>query len=639
MEADNRNLELSDETGDIRTPEEKRMENTRNAIRYYADIHLAMAKRQAGLSKRSEEEIKSIRKALIDIYQALSEASADGSLCVTLQMVADTSKGLLPDVGKAVDLLLEYGLMVEQHAAETGNIPLVYDRGQDAATSRIYFRRYWQMEKQLAELLASFAKEAKAGKASFDKLNLLLPEKVDQTDSDSDRRKAVYRALSKRLSIISGGPGTGKTTAVAAVLECLLASDSTIKIILAAPTGKAAGRMLESVKSTIHDERNAGYFPLLKEKESELVAHTMHKWLTDPQTNGLKPSPEKPLDCDVLVIDESSMIDIELAVRFLSVINPVRTRVILLGDPYQLAAVGPGSILADICDDRSPLKAGYVSELTFSYRFPDESPLGQLAKNIKEVEESQAIHIPKDPRILNHLSSGRQQKGLLSYPAQKWLDGQIKRYAGAVKTYLRNEDPSALWDSAKRFQALAATRHGKMSVDAINDRAEKQLKEAFRELKLEALHPLSGQMIIVRKNSSALGVYNGDIGIVLPLLPEANLQGLQVYFGDSNSKKVQLLGRLPQYERAFAITIHQSQGSEYEDVGVFLPVDGGRLATKELLYTAVTRVKVDAEKKTGTLALFGPQMVYDNAVCQPTRRMSGLLARLKEAFSQQAKRG
>ncbi len=632
METDIKNVELSEETGDQRASDERLVDNTKLAVDSYATIHLAMVKRQPDWRHRWLSQETAIRRALGYVYRALSKVSVAGSLCVTLQKVADTASVKettiqIETIKNAVNLLLVSGLMVEQASAEMGNIPLVYDPEPVEATSRIYFRRYWWMEKRLAKLLVSFCRTEKAGDASFAKLEQLEPV-------PSERRKAIERALNNRLAIISGGPGTGKTTAVARILECLLASNPTLKIALAAPTGKAAGRMLESVKHSVSDRKD---FKYLAEREQKLVAYTMHKWLVEPQDNGMRPSAEKPLDCDVLVIDESSMIDIELAVRFLSVLDAERTRVILLGDPYQLEAVGPGSILADICDEDCPLKKDYVSELTVSHRFPESSPLGRLARNIKDVIQDKDITIPSDSRIFNHLSHGGPQKGLLPFSAQKWLDRHIGIYADAIKAYLHHQNPSdqdnsdrnasVLWNSAKQFQALAATRHGKMSVDAINDYAQKRLSEALEDM---ALDNLSGQMIIVRKNNNALDIYNGDVGIVLPQ-KRSDASNTIVYFGDRQKRLG--LGRLPQYELAFAITIHQSQGSEYEDVAVFLPTgEDSSLATKELLYTAVTRVKMDKEQKYGTLALFGEQSVYYSAVKRATERTSGLKARLKEAF-------
>ena len=622
METDIKNMELSEETGDQRSADDRLVGNTQQAVDSYAAIHFAMVKRQPDWWCQWSFQESAIKQALGYVYQALSKVSPAGSLCVTLQRVFETastqeSAVSLESVGEAVNLLMACGLMVEQSSAEDGNVPLVYDPEPVKASSRIYFRRYWWMEKRLAQLLVSFAKPGKAGAASFEKLDQLEP-------ALSERRRAIERALDNRLSIISGGPGTGKTTAVARILECLLASNHALKVVLAAPTGKAAGRMLESVRHSIAGQAE---FKYLAEKEPELVARTMHKWLADLQSNGLRPSAEKPLDCDVLVIDESSMIDIELAVRFLSVIDAERTRIILLGDPCQLEAVGPGSILADICDDDSPLRKDYVSELTVSHRFPEGSPLGQLAKNIRMVRDDKDIFIPSDLGIFNHLSTSETLKGLLSSSARKWLDGHISAYADAIKAYLNHQNVHALWDSAKRFQALAATRHGKMSVDAINDYAQECLEDALVGMDLDAL---SGQMVIVRKNSSALDIYNGDVGIVLPQI-KSDTSNLIVYFGDR--QKTLALGRLPQYEPAFAITIHQSQGSEYEDVAVFLPTGvDNQLATKELLYTAVTRVKVDSEQKRGTLALFGEQSVYNRAVKRATERTSGLKARLREAF-------
>ena len=619
---------LTLETTDGRDKEERQSDAGQTALHHYAGLHLAMAKRMPTWTKYAGQE-NEIAKALDAIYAALAAASPSGSLCVTLAQVMETAsaEGGAPSeeaLAKDIALLLAAGLMVEVKEAVSGKVPLVFDREGQLGNSRIYFQRYFKLEADLAAILFALAAPYVAGQASFDRLEDLVPE-------GGERKRAIETALKSRLTVISGGPGTGKTTAVSGILECLLAADQTVRIVLAAPTGKAAGRMLESIQNAISNPAMAGQYGRLKAKSRELVARTMHKWLVDEQLNGLRPSAGRPLDCDVLVVDEASMIDIGLAVDFLSVVDAKRTRVILLGDPDQLSAVGPGSVLGDICSAESPLRQrGLVAELTKSHRFPPESVFGQLAIHIKAGE---ATISTAGSGIVDCLTAAPPKVGLLTQKASQWIDAHMQSYAQALSRYVDDHDLDALWACAKRSQALAAVRNGKMSVEAINRHAARSLREALENLGRGWFSRMSGQPIIVRKNNSVLDIHNGDVGIILPQRASAT-GGTQVYFGDS--RRMLPLGSLPQYELAFCITIHQSQGSEYEDIAVFLPPSGkddGLLATKELLYTAVTRVKAAKDGSTGQVTLFGERPVYEASVTHPTQRTSGLIVRLKEAFA------
>ncbi len=631
-------------------PEKIRKEWAATAIGSYGHILLGMAKRRH--PEWDVDQINRLEHACQTVFSGLSAACSEGSLCVTVAKILEQNAALLPEVLKNdINLLLENDLLSKDGKA---GIPVIFDEDEsDLQASRFYFQRYWNSEKTLAEKLVALSFPKPAGSASQRKRDELLAQLEHiasvksggqlspmLAQSNADRRQAITQAMENNFTIISGGPGTGKTTAVASVLECLLASDSQLKIALAAPTGKAAGRLLESIERAIQE--NAELYGLLRQKQSELVAHTLHKWLWDPQSNGERPSAKSPFEYDVLVIDEASMIDVELAVQVFSIIDSKKTRVIMLGDPYQLAAVGPGSVLADLCDAQCPLK-GNVATLTVSHRFPADSPLGRLSIQINNGIEPEDESNPLET-VVGEIQSELSNRPLgwrdsLSKSAQDWIDAFIEKYAKAIVGYRSDKDgentqKKQLWETVKQFQALAALRNGPMSVKAVNDYAEQRLRWYLYNRKR---HAMSGRLIIVRKNDNDLEIYNGDVGVILPQFDD-NQDVPFVYFGDRNGK-ILPLGKLPEYQPAFGITIHQSQGSEYENVAVFLPDDDENpLVTRELLYTAVTRVKTFEKDgvKHGTLTVFGNTKAYNTALRRRTERMGGLNVRLSEALRNQA---
>ena len=384
-------------------------------------------------------------------------------------------------------------------------------------------------------------------------------------------------------------------------------------------------------------------------------------------------------------------------------------RVILLGDKHQLAAVGPGAVFAEISDGKGALaRMGAVVELVKSWRFGKDTPIGQLAaainhqganaglpeaevfQNVLAAFDSAETNADKSLQSASLHTAGlvELQKGVftskatdeqkrereifsrtgLTAPVRSWLNRELEGYAGVLSecraAFLAGTTKEQweslrqkLWLCLSGFRALAAQRHGAMSVQAVNDYADQRIRSVW---------PLSegafggghypGEVIIVRRNDEGLGVHNGDVGIVLPKLleldaPTADLddsaavvgdedaegaperqdrldrQGpavsFTVYFGDTHLELPVAL--LPQFDVAWAMTIHQSQGSEFERVAVLLPVKRtSELATRELLYTAVTRTK-------RTVDVFGSEAVLRRAVEKPTVR-DGSLGRRLELF-------
>jgi exodeoxyribonuclease V alpha subunit len=454
----------------------------------------------------------------------------------------------------------------------------------------------------------------------------------DRQLQDDAVRSAVVRAL----SIICGGPGTGKTTTVVRILECLMLLRGGLRIVLAAPTGKAATRMMNSVHDAL--KRAPAAYPnmMRARREGRVSESTIHRLLLAPGGSGYKPDKRHPLEADVLVIDEASMMDMDLAARLFDVLDPARTRVIILGDRHQLAAVGPGSVLADLTGETGALSP-LVTRLVKSRRFDENSRVGRLAAAINAgvpegvVAEFDNGH-PTDAGSVRLVASDSRQE--VARAARKWVTDSLAGYAARLQEVARQglyKDQNqfqavcaGLWQLFNGSRALAAQREGLGGVDDLNDAAEAMIRgiiagldvpPAERRL-LDCGEFYLGRAVIVRKNARDLDVYNGDVGI---MLPDASGRYC-VYFGDTG--KTLSAALLPVHQTAFVITIHQSQGSEYDHVAVVMPsaVDSG-LATRELLYTGVTRARDSAE-------VFCSMNVLRHAVETATERIGGLSERL-----------
>ncbi len=445
---------------------------------------------------------------------------------------------------------------------------------------------------------------------------------IDQTDS-------IERLAANAFGIITGGPGTGKTTTVARLLECLLKAEPNLKIALAAPTGKATARMQESIQVNL--KQDPSLYPLLQtafEKQA-IEAHTLHKWLVTPTTSGSVPGSDNPIEFDVYVIDEASMIDSSLALRFFDCVNLKKSRIYLLGDKFQLAAVGPGSIFAELTDDESPV-ASYVGRLKISHRFTDDSKVGSLSRAVNAGQFDTAVKIlegnalpPQDygkepfenlPRIKQWLKvntepslkpSGpnesktgirddvRWVKKTTEQKLQNWLKPHLDQIVTIVQSLIscspdqRKTLLKELCVATENFRVLASNREGELSVNSVNLWADQYLRKCLGVKTENEFYP--GKMVIVRINSDELNVFNGDVGVVCP--PAQCSENLQVIF-DKCGDRFLSTGLLPKYDLAYAMTIHQSQGSDYKSVAVLLPETADSpLVTRELLYTGITRAK------------------------------------------------
>ena len=577
--------------------------------------------------------------------------------------------GLCADISPdESDRLIKAGLAIEHPHGQIDRMhipPLVI-----ADKTHVYLQRDFAVECNLAHAIASFCKKENAPSAPG------YPTGDGALGSDL---AAVRRlALNQSFSVIFGGPGTGKTTCLAGILETLFEKSPNLVVYLAAPTGKAAARMREALESSVKT-RSEDFSNLAKRLKQtgalSLPTRTLHRWLYALQDSGERPSKASPLNCDLFVLDEASMLDAQLAEKLLRVLNPRKTRLILLGDPFQLRSVGPGSVFADLC--ALGRTGGFAGELKHSFRFDPTSGVGKIAHAVnklarQETEEnrfseiSEPAHVcpgvalepvhfylsgsidsslfsllglPQHPdRLLYSLSSDCETDSQsLPAPLKQWIDTRIRSFAQV----LLQGDENAVIDQAQRFRILCAMREGPVGINAVNTYASRILQSLLAEKGLTD-KPDAGRMIIIRKNDDDLGLYNGDMGVILPGEPGSVTQAL--FPGGIDGLRHVALSLLPEYDTAFAITIHQSQGSEYEDIALVLPtqpLEGSAsedLVTNELVYTGITRVKdtKDSDHRItayGKLSVFSGCDVLKNALVRLSERKTGFKMRLAEAIN------
>ena len=494
-------------------------------------------------------------------------------------------------------LVLASGLAVSHSQAGAGEpaatLPLVVEQ------DRLYLHRYWFYEDRLAmqikvmsQLSGTHGQKIAAPTALFDKYFGISAGETDW------QREAAKMAVIQSFSIITGGPGTGKTTTVVKILALLQElAEQPLHIALAAPTGKAAMRLQESIGF------NKAALPCpetIKTHIPEMVT-TLHRLL-----GAMPPSPyfrhdaAQPLAYDLVVVDEASMVDLALMSKLIDALKP-GSRLILLGDKDQLASVESGAVLADL----TMALPEHTLELKKSHRFDDA--IKKLAVAVNLQQEAVAWQI---------LHEGNENIAMLDQDLIDYVAAQQTDYLHLTKAGAGFDE---IYRAFSRFQVLCSNREGKNSVSDINYRVEQKL---FGQ-KLINLSGLwySGRPVMVTQNNSALHLYNGDIGICMPDKDQGGK--LMVFFqrADGSVKKY-LPSRLPHCETVYAMTIHKSQGSEFEEVLIVLPETMNPVLTKELLYTAITRARK-------TVRLVADEAVFAAAVRQKVERITGLVSKFQ----------
>ncbi|MDD8059115.1 exodeoxyribonuclease V subunit alpha [Shewanella metallivivens] len=571
------------------------------------------------------------------------------------------------------------------------NKPLILEYG------RLYLNKYHFFETQVANKLTQLASQ----QINIDLSQSQLPQLIDslfpnkQTDNSATidwQKIATATALINALAVITGGPGTGKTTTVTKLLLLLL-TQSNLTIRLVAPTGKAAARLSESIKASkqrLHKEltqlADQNIANVLIEALTKIPeeASTLHRLLgVIPNSHQFRHHQDNPLRLDLLVVDEASMVDLPMMHKLLSAL-PAHGRLILLGDQDQLASVEAGAVLADICiglkhgQDNMPspwsmrysqAQALQIGQLTgqdvsqfihpqpkigdslcmlmHSHRFKGDAGIGLLANAVNQANVTAIRQVWRQQHAeLNWYehqqnaqgdNTGKQQLLALSVQAYGEYLQQVNANQQAILAYTqRQTDPEteshgpivlphseqAIIDSFNQYRILCAMRAGEFGVEGINIAVTESLKQA-RLIHVQGEFYL-GRPIIIQSNDYNLGLFNGDIGLILQDRNKPERLMAHFVMADGSLLKV-LPARLPSHETCYAMTVHKSQGSEFDKVSFVLPTRPSnaqwQLLTKELLYTAITRAK-------NHFYCLGSANIFEKASQQATSRASGLAWRL-----------
>jgi exodeoxyribonuclease V alpha subunit len=520
-----------------------------------------------------------------------------------------------PEAGPPViaPSLARWRAALEASAVVGENRPLVVD-----GAGRLYLERYWQHERALAKALLARA----AVEPVVDEVRLRADLQrlfADDAERPSWQQVAAATAVLRGLCVVSGGPGTGKTSTVVRVLALLAGQSARLRIGLAAPTGKAAARLQESIRAA------RATLPVEEAIRVRIPdeTSTIHRLLgARRDSTALRYGPERPLALDVLVVDEASMIDLALMARLLAALPP-EARLLLLGDRDQLASVEAGAVLGDVCGPASgfspafrarverivgttlPAARGATSPLadavvllTKSHRFDERSGIGRLAAAVNRGEANGATALLADASAPDVTRAEGDESELV----RAALDG----HAAHHERVRSGATPATIFEGFRAFRVLCAHRRGSRGADGLN----KRLAASFGE----GEDWYAGRPVLITQNDYALRLFNGDVGIALP---DAEGRLAVCFEGDEGRVRRIPPLRLPPHETTYATTIHKSQGSEFGRVLIVLPPDDSRLLTRELLYTAITRARE-------AVVVWGDELVLGAAVERRLVRSSGL---------------
>lgn len=564
-----------------------------------------------------------------------AEAPLHGDTCVDLtrlRLVLEgrSERGALPvevpEAGPWRQALVRSGLVADRAVGA----PLVL------ADDRLYLERYWRLQARLVSALRARIGEAPPpadAEGLAEGLARLFP---DAPAHDGQVMAALVAALHP-FSVVTGGPGTGKTTTVVRVLALLVeqafaAGLPAPRIALLAPTGKAAARMSEAIRRQVDrlevTARVRGAIPV--------EAATLHRALgARPGSTRFRYDARNPLTADVVVVDEASMVDLALMSRLFDALRP-KARLILLGDRDQLASVEAGAVLGDLCASGDPRFSAHaaaqmapfvgplpeamvdpaagpgladaVVHLTHTWRFGADSGIGALAAAINAGDAGAATAVLDDPE--------RPDADRLAVDPADPLAALRPVVEAGYRALGAARAPEDALAALGRFRVLCAHREGALGVRMVNQRVERWLARANIVRPEERWYP--GRPVMVTRNDYATGLFNGDVGITLH--GEA---GVRVWFPGPPGAPPRAVApaRLPPHETVYATTVHKSQGSEFDHVAVVLPAQVSPIVTRELLYTGVTRARQQ-------VTVLGAEAVFAAGVVARVQRASGLRADL-----------
>ena len=545
--------------------------------------------------------------------------------------------------------------------------PLVLDPGGGELC--LYLRRYWQYEQSVAsDLRLRCGQHDEVDEATarhwLDRLfEPQTPEPTTALHAGADvapdwQKIACAIAARGRLTIITGGPGTGKTYTAArlvALIAALNTGPKSLSIALAAPTGKAAARLRQAIDQSFQAlaPALAPELDLIELGQRIAPARTLHALLgAAADTRRFRRHAGHRLHADLVVVDEASMIHLEMMAALLSAL-PASARLVLIGDKDQLASVEAGAVLGDLCNGSpgpevdadtaryleattgtrlpaSPSRnaGSMVRNQTVTLRHSQRfgGPIGRLALAVNEADAAMAaslaqlnpdapLHAAEKVDITEAIALATNGRAGAPASYRDYLLPLTTRTAPTDQT-LHTRWVLDILAAFDRFRVLCAIRDGAWGASGLNQAIERALAKAG------LLEPASawyaGRPVMVTRNTPSLGVFNGDIGITLPAWRDPTQ--LKVYFADGEAVRAISPGRLAQVETAFATTVHKSQGSEFEHAMLVLSAHSGQVLTRELLYTGITRARHSLtilSEETGLIA---------QAIARATRRQGGLRA-------------
>ena len=631
------------------------------------------------LSVRSELSAEQ-EQVLMHLFIALSVSLRAGHTCLPLTEISGVHWAVAFDeqgqcshqgyVFPSTDALSS--LLNDLDIGSSEQQPLVFDN------NNLYMRRYHQFEGELSQNINErlTQKTSLSLKDISSIVNQLFPSDppTQVKEKEIDWQKiAVANAINKNFTVIAGGPGTGKTYTVTKLLAALLmlhtnnqssydqsshvqrkSNEQALQIALVAPTGKAAQRLSESIIKAI-----AGFKGLIDDNILAVMptqAKTIHRLLgVIPNSPNFSHNQNNLLSCDVLLIDEVSMVDLPMMARIFRALKP-EAKVILLGDADQLPSVAVGSVLADIAPrphcgysrsnldylaqvcqvDQNQLQSTFeqtnlVSEthhdhlsiLVKSRRFDDEGGIGKLAAHVIKGQSSQSWQLlessaNREPSPDKEAS----QLNLVDNNLSSWLTPLVNKFYQGIA---QCSDISDAFSLLARFRVLCVTRQGEFGVDALNQWIKDQLVHSS----YASQAGYHGMPIMISENDYRLGLFNGDIGLLwrtsdghLMAFFETTQQTIDhdktERLSKGKSYKILLPSRLPKYDAVYAMTIHKTQGSEFEHVAIVLPKRAEhQLLSRELLYTGITRAKTK-------LTIASNSQTWQFGVKTAIKRYSGL---------------
>lgn len=510
-------------------------------------------------------------------------------------------------------------------------LPLVLDG------ERLYLQRYFAYEQRLAQRLFELASEPPFP-IDPDALRRVLPDVQGEAKGGKEETDwqavAVFVALRHRLSVISGGPGTGKTHTIGLLLRCLTQEIPSPLVALAAPTGKAAKRIAEALLKGREEE------PSLKSLQGLVPTetYTLHRLLGFGWSSMPKYKASSPLPHDMVIVDEASMVDLAMMAKLFDALAP-HARIVLVGDPYQLPSVQNGSVLGDLCaiagvnafsqaqlraagvllkkdaGQQGPLSAFSDHVVTLKRnRRQEEEGLYSLATAVKAGDLDGCLKENRDNVTLRLSDLEDEGKAL-----ENLVSTAVDRACEYYKEIFQAKEVEEALGRLEGVRLLTVVREGPFGSLALNRRIEERLFRRFGNGQ-EAPAWYQGRPVIITENSYRLRLFNGDVGIAW-----RDGGALKVWFRSESGLKGLLPSALPAHETVYAMTVHKSQGSEFQSVILLLPKAENPLLRRELIYTAISRAKK-------RLAVFGTKKAFLTAIESRVERFSGLSDRITQAF-------